>query len=197
MGEPTFSYIIENDRLFKQAIDRALTEVNDLRLPFNQIAFDWYKSNQAIFQLKSAGKYPPFQGKKIGETWATDPARARPDKRFRNPNMTAYQDYKVRKYGFDYPLLKATGRLEKSVTDSKAPETIFVNTGTGIVLGSQVPYGLYHQSDAPRRKIPLRKFIFIGPEAPRFANSDQMGRAERWLNIINNYIIKKMGGKIQ
>ena len=43
MGEPTFSYIVENDRLFKQAIDRALLEVNDLKLPFNQIAFDWYK----------------------------------------------------------------------------------------------------------------------------------------------------------
>lgn len=195
MGEPTFSYSIENDRLFKQAIDRALLEVNDLKLPFNQIAFDWYKSNKAMFLLKSAGKYPDFKGPKIGQTWATG-ERARPDKRIRNPSMTAYQDYKFRKYGFDYPLLKATSRLEKSITDPKDAETIFYNTGTGLVLGSQVPYGIYHQSDAPRKKIPLRKFLFIGPEAPRFATTEQMGRPERWLNIINNYIVKKMGGKV-
>lgn len=196
MGEPTFSYTVENDRLFKQAIDRALLEVNDLKLPFNQIAFDWYKSQKAIFQLKSQGKYPDFKGKKVGEMWSQG-ENARPHRRTRNPSMTPYQNYKFKKYGFDYPLLKATGRLEGSVTDSKNPETIFINTGTGIVLGSQVPYGIYHQSDSARAKIPLRKFIFIGPEAPSFATSEQMGRPERWLNIINNYILKKMGGSVK
>lgn len=195
MGEPTFSYSIENDKIFKATIERALKEVNDLKLPFNQIAFDWYKSNKSIFLLQSSGQYPDFSGPKVGETWSQGPL-ARPDKRTRNPLLTAYQNYKIKKYGFDYPLLKATSRLEGSITDPKNNETIFYNSGTGLVLGSQVPYGIYHQSDRQRKKIPLRKFIFIGPEAPRFATSEQMGRPERWYNIINNYLIKKMGGKV-
>lgn len=192
MADSTFSYSIENDKAFQGAIERALKEVNNLKIPFHQIALDFYKSEKAIFKLKSAGLYPPFQGPKVGDTWSKGP-KAQPHRRTRNPSLTAYQNYKIKKFGFDYPLLKATGRLEESVTNIDVSEGIYVNTGTGIVLGTQVDYGIYHQSDKERKKVPLRKFLFIGPEAPRFAMNEQKGRLERWLNIINNYVIKKMG----
>lgn len=171
MGEPTFSYTVDNDRIFRNQIQRALLEVNNLTVPFNQIAFDWYKSNKSIFGLKGPGQYPDLS--------------------------KGYRKFKIIKYGFDYPILKATGRLESSVLSKDSPESIYINTGQSITLGTQVPYGIYHQSDRSRSKIPLRKFIFIGPEAPRFATSEQMGRPERWLNIINNYVLKKMGAKVK
>lgn len=171
MADPTFSYIVENDRIFRESIERALKEVNDLRIPFTQISFDWYKGNKTIFNLKSAGQYPDLSKR--------------------------YKKVKYRKYKFIYPILEARGRLKDSVISSDSPETIKIVDFTSLTLGSQVPYGIYHQSDKPRKKIPLRKFIFIGPEAPRFASSDQAGRPERWLNIINNYVLKKMGAEIK
>lgn len=192
MAESTFSYVIENDRAFFKALEDAQKKVGNLAIPLNQIALDWYKSNRAIFKLKSRGLYPDFSGPKVGETWSKDQKKARPKKRTRNPNMTAYQNYKVKKYGFDYPLLKAKGELEKSITDRGDGNTVFINTGTGLVLGTSVEYGIYHQSDKKRDRIPLRKFIFIGPEAPRFATSQQVGRPQRWLKIIDNYVTKKL-----
>jgi phage gpG-like protein len=167
MGEPTFSYSIENDRLFKQAITNAVNVASDLRIPFKQISLDWYKSNRAIFKLKSKGLYPDLSEK--------------------------YKKQKYNKYKFVYPILEATGRLKDSILEQDSPETINIIEKQQLTLGTQVPYGIYHQSDRERKKIPLRKFIFIGPEAPRFATSDQMGRPKRWLDIINNYLIKKIG----
>jgi hypothetical protein len=50
---------------------------------------------------------------------------------------------------------------------------------------------VYHQSDDPRSKIPLRKFLFIGPESS-FANSDQAGRLQRWLGYVQSYVTAKV-----
>ena len=158
------SYIVDNDKLFQQAISRAQGVVSDLSIPFHLILNDFYRSEEAIFQLQSAGKYPPISEK--------------------------YGQRKEKRYGFRYPLLVRTGRLADSVTSPTAPEAIAEITPSSITIGTTVPYAIYHQSDAPRAKIPQRKFLFIGPEAPQYATSDQMGRTERWLNILNDYVLK-------
>lgn len=100
--------------------------------------------------------------------------------------------------GFTYPLLVRTGRLAKSMLGPSNAGSISKVTPLSLVFGTSVDYGIYHQSDVTRRKIPLRKFLFIGPEAPRFATSDQMGRLERWLGYIQDHVIntaKKAGLK--
>ncbi len=175
MPESFTSYTVDNDRRFRDAIKRASEVTQDLRVPFGLILRDFYKSEQAIFQLKSAGKYPPFKG-------AIDPTTG----------YTKYQAAKIKKVGFDYPLLVRTGRLSASVLGPNNPGSISKITNLSLTFGTSVPYGIYHQSDEPRSRIPLRKFLFIGPEAPRFATSEQMGRAERWLNIMNDHVLKKM-----
>ena len=48
---------------------------------------------------------------------------------------------------------------------------------------------MFHQSDRPRSKIPLRKVLFIGPEAREFATSEQIGRLERWTSILAEFEI--------
>jgi phage gpG-like protein len=170
----TASYTIENDAVFKRGLDRTMSEIQDLRIPFGLILQDFYKSERAIFQLKSAGKYPDFQGEK-------SPA-----------GFTKYKWRKIKRYGFAYPLLKASGKLEKSITTPNSEGSIANISPLSLIFGTQIPYAIYHQSDAPRSKIPLRKFIFIGAEAPRFATSEQQGRLERWLNILNDYVLKTL-----
>lgn len=61
------SYKVVNDQIFDSTIKRALETVSDLKPAFRLIANDFYISQKAIFNLKSAGGYPDFKGPKIGE----------------------------------------------------------------------------------------------------------------------------------
>lgn len=166
MATPGFvSYSIENDQIFQKALADAKKVANDLRIPFTLIAADFYRSQKAIWQLKSPGQYPDLS--------------------------ESYKPKKLKKVGFLYPILKLNGYLETAASIQGGPGNITEIGKTELSMGVDekvVPYAIYHQSDAPRKKIPLRKFLFIGPEAIRFANSEQQGRLERWLGILNGYI---------
>lgn len=160
------SYEIENDKEFERAIQTAIKQVGDLSVAFTLIAKDWRKSNMAQFSLQSSGLYPPLS--------ALYAARKR--KRFGN-----------------VPILVATGRLRDSVTLRGNSDTIQIISKTGLILGTRTFYGIYHQSDAPRRKIPLRKFLFIGPEAPSSSPYDiRVGRLQRWLGYIEEEVKRKL-----
>jgi phage gpG-like protein len=169
------SYTVDNDHRFREALKRASEVGQDLRVPFGLILKDFYKSEQSIFKLQGPGKYPAFKGE-------------------RNPNtgLTQYQAAKIKKVGFDYPLLVRTGRLAASLLGPNNSGSVSKITNLSLVFGTSVPYGIYHQSDEARSKIPLRKFLFIGPEAPRFATSEQMGRLERWLGYMGDYVTSQM-----
>ena len=167
MAETFTSYKIENDRAFYAAIERAKKVTSDLTIPLTLIAKDFYKSEKSIFMLKGPGQYEDLKD------------ATKEDKR---------------RGGFSvYPILARTGRLGDSLTNPTHPDAInqIVNKRT-LVIGTGVSYGVFHQSDRPRNKIPLRKFLFIGPES-RFANADQQGRLGRWMNIMNAFVMKKLG----
>lgn len=184
MAEAFTSYSVDNDRKFREALKRASEVSTDLRIPLGLISADFYKSQQAIWKLKGPGKYPPFKG-------AINP----------NTGHTAYQDEKLKKVGFDYPLLVRTGSLAASLSGPGNKGSINKITPLSLTIGTSIPYGIYHQSDEGRSKIPLRKFLFIGPEAPSFATNEQVGRLERWLGYVEDHIkrvLKREGlnGKI-
>lgn len=187
------SYVVDNDRRFRDAIARAQSSVSDLRIPFGSILADFYRSEQAIFKLSGPGQYPPFKGS--GGYWRTKRSGKNPGERVWQGNKdgvaSAYQARKKRIKGFDYPLLVFSGSLAASLLSPQAAGAIAEIGQGSLTIGTSIKYGIYHQSDAPRTKIPLRKFLFIGPEAPQFATSDQMGRAERWLNIMNDFVLAK------
>lgn len=165
-GDMSFtSYAIENDRAFREALKKASESVEDLRLPFGQILKDFYRSEQAIFKLQGPGLYPAISEK--------------------------YGKRKQKEVGFKYPLLVKSGRLAGSLLGPNNAGSISSIGKQSMYFGTSVDYAIYHQSDAPRKKIPQRKVLFIGPEAPRFANSDQVGRLQRWLGYINDHIANK------
>lgn len=193
------SYVLENDKRFRQMLSNASEVCKDLRVPFGLISRDFYRSELAIFKLKGPGLYPPFTHK--GETFRVQfkqagvgVQRLSPKKQY-DTEQTPYQRRKLKKFGFDYPLLVATGAMAAAITNPNARGSVNLIGQMQMVLGvdgNVIKYAKYHQSDDPRQKIPLRKFIFIGPEAPQFATSDQQGRLERWLNIVNDYVSKTL-----
>lgn len=161
------SYEVDNDKRFRDAINRAKKEVQDLTIPLTLISKDFFRSNKAIWALKGPGQYPDLSD--------------------------VYKQRKKEKFKFVYPILKANGALERSLTNPTDSNSIneIINKAM-LIVGTKVKYGIYHQSDEPRTKIPLRKFLFIGPESS-FAPSSLSGRAERWLNTINSFVLAKLG----
>lgn len=190
MSESFTSYSVDNDRKFRRALKQASEVSTDLRVPFGLILRDFYKSQQAIFKLSGPGQYPPFKNS-VGKYQQQGSAR-----RFVDTSKSAYQKAKIKAVGFDYPLLVRSGALAKSLLGPNNKGSVSIITQLSLIIGTLIRYGIYHQSDEARKKIPLRKFLFIGPEAPTFATSEQMGRLVRWEGILNNHIqttIRKAG----
>lgn len=175
-----FDWQIENQREFTENLNELLRHTNDLRPILRPIARDFYRGQKIIFGLKSKGRYQDLA-----------PAKGKAG----NPRTTS--NYKRRKEllrGQIYPILELTGELKDSVLSNTDSKSIFELTKTSLVIGTSVEYGIYHQSDRPRRRIPQRKFIFIdgGPnDASR--SSAVAGRRERWINSINGYIERLTG----
>jgi phage gpG-like protein len=191
MANTFTSYVVDNDNRFLNAIKQASQMSQDLRVPFGLILADFYKSQQALWKLNGPGMYPPFKNS-TGSYRKTEKA----SRKYVSDNKSRYQEEKLKKYGFDYPLLVASGKLAASLSGPNNPGAIASINPLSLIIGTSIQYGIYHQSDAPRRKIPLRKFLFIGPEAPAFASSDQIGRPTRWVAIMQDFInqqLKKAG----
>jgi hypothetical protein len=175
------SYIVSNDKDIVAALSRLEKTVSDFRIPFGMMANEFYKTNKKIFQLKSKGLYRDFGG--------FDPLR---EVGFFNgkPETARSKAKRLKKaqVGFVYPLLFRTGRLASSLLNRSDPEAVYKLDKKNLILGTGVPYALYHQTGTP--KLPQRKVVFIdgGPyEQSRGANIS--GRRETWLNIINQYIV--------
>lgn len=163
MAEPFAKYDFENRKRFKAAIDRARKKVGDLRFPMGEIARDFYESEKFLFQLKSKGGFADLK--------------------------PATKNTKLRTVGFVYPILKRTGKLEKSITKAGSPGNITIINRSSVVVGSKVSYAPYHQEGT--KVIPQRRFVFIGPESRAFNQKDRQkkgGRLTRWTNIIEVYV---------
>lgn len=156
---------IKDQQRFQDAINRAKAATEDLRVPLTLIAKRWFKGNQAIFQLGSPGKYVDLSAN--------------------------YKKTKMQKYGFIYPILKATGALASSITEPTDPNAIseIVNKDT-LLLGTRIEYGVYHQSDSGRSRLPRRPFLFAGDEA--FAPESMRDNPKIWLEILNNFVLQKL-----
>lgn len=183
-----FEFVIQNQIDFERALDRLGKTTNDFRIPFRLIASDFYRSQKKIFKLKTEGLYPPlggFNANQVNEFGVTKRQLA--------------EDRKERRTGRSaYPLLWGeTGDLKDSTLSATHPNSIFFLGNRELVIGTNVPYGKYHQSDRPRTKLPQRKFIFIDG-GPNDASKDSQitGRRERWLNIINDHVIQLINGEV-
>jgi hypothetical protein len=180
-----FDWQVQNIKDFQAALDRLGKQTSDFRIPFGLIGMDWYRSNRKLFTLSSAGLYQdlaPSQGQ--------------------DGNPTTTSNYKAvkaaRQGGNPYPILVGqTKKLSKSILSRTAEGAIFQIGKRELIMGTDISYATYHQSNKPRSKIPQRKIIFIdGGPADRSKDSSIAGRRERWLSIIDTHIQQLVTGRI-
>jgi phage gpG-like protein len=97
----------------------------------------------------------------IAQNFAEEGRPARWPKRVSNVNgELQYPDTKT------HPVLRLTGRLvDSTISESNSGESIaqidLSARESSLSFGASVPYGKYHNSDAPRRKLPQRKFLLF------------------------------------
>jgi len=126
------SYSLENDKVFKRNLNKAIAAVDDLRFAMGEISRDIFKTTKQNFILKTTGKYPPL-----------------------SPQYAKYKE-KVKP---NLPILVFSGRLRDSVTNNGNKDTIRIIGKKSLVQGTRVPYGRYVQEGTS--KMPERKFLFI------------------------------------
>ena len=170
------SYSIANDQEFEAKIDEALKAGTRLRTAFKLISADFFKSQQATFS-NSPGLFPDYIDRVGGTSGANTP----------------YAKRKIAEgSGNPYPMLVRSGRLRDSLTGNGTGDTINAFNDRSLVIGTKVEYGKFHQSDDTRTKLPLRKFLFIGPEELQFSQDEQKGRPQRWIAIIDAEIKRQL-----
>jgi hypothetical protein len=80
--------------------------------------------------------------------------------------------------GLDPNILVATGALRSSLTDGSDEHHVYQPSAVGAEMYSTVPYGIYHQSRAPRKHLPRRPPVVL-PE----------GEKVEWLKILQRWIV--------
>ena len=189
MADPIISFIPENDDKFRQLLSDASEKISDFRIPFGLIANHWYRGNKKIFSLKGPGLYPPLGGFNYADTV-----------RFRGSIVTKRQkaeELKKEDVGFAYPVLKRLGNLERSLSSKNAQGAEYFVGRNSMILGTNIDYAKYHQSDRPKRtKIPQRKMIFIDGGPAEIAKDALIsGRIEAWTNIIKDHVNQVLTGR--
>ena len=157
------SFIVDPGNKFSDAVAKAAQEVQDLTIPLQLIAKQWFKSNQALFALKSAGKFEDLSEE--------------------------YQDQKERQVGFIYPILRRSGMLERSITNPSNGDAISVILNkNSLIMGTRVEYAPYLHFGTS--KMPERPFVMIGAEqtGPEEFNM----RQEAWIKTIQSYVDQKL-----
>ena len=59
------------------------------------------------------------------------------------------------------PILERTSDLVRSLTQPNDPNGVRIEARKTLTLGSKIPYAIYHQSIAPRKKLPRRPEIML------------------------------------
>lgn len=184
----SFDWSIDNAEDFRKNLDRLSQLTSDLRIPLRLISSDFYRSQRKLFTLQSEGLYAPLGGFNYSTIEDNGLTRRR-----------NAEDRKERLTGHSWApiLFGASGDLRDSTLSRSHRYSIYNINKTELEIGTSVPYGKFHQSDAPRTTLPQRKFIFIdGGPADRSRDSNINGRRERWTSIIETHIQQLLTGSI-
>ncbi len=74
-----------------------------------------------------------------------------------NPKGKGYKTWKEKHFP-GKPLLVRTGKLLASMTQEGAEGNITIIGKSGATFGTSISYGIYHDSDEPRKNLPRRNF---------------------------------------
>ena len=93
---------------------------------------------------------------------------------------------RARKYGpwfAAHPILVNSGKLEASVEQRGASGNVFEVGANSLTIGTTVPYAVYHNSSAPRKRLPRRAIVGLSNQRKGFG-----GRSGSIVGILQDYL---------
>jgi len=120
-----------------RGIARFADGVSDYRPIWPVIEDDFYAQEKAQFESEGGeggAKWPELSAEYAGWKQAHYPGR---------------------------PILQRTGNLMQSLTSPNDPNTVRIEGRRTLTLGTKIPYAIYHQSIAPRKRLPRRPEILL------------------------------------
>jgi len=198
MADEIIQVTVDPGKDFTNAINRALKQTGNLTTPLKLMARQWYKGNRSIFDVnrKSKGRYKDLSEKPFTVYWEA------PESGLNDFYEGGYKEFKERKFGFVYPILRATGHLAASMTVPNHPNSVnYIINKSILVLGTNVtskkgaPYGIWLQTGT--KKMPARPYVLIGGE--QTATPEINKRREVWLETLHDWVMqvskKNLGNK--
>ncbi len=141
-----FSFEVDGEKQFHRAIDGVKESCKSLKPAFEEIVKNFYETEEKQFVGQGA-----FQGNKMWD-------RLSP----------LYADWKFDHFGA-LPILTLTGALRNSLTIPGAEGNINEITDTSMIVGTNIPYAIYHQKGTSR--MPARPPIRLSEEQKKEWNS--------------------------
>lgn len=141
-------------------------ELSRQLLRFTQVAEDMSPAFKAIHHDFLDVERQQFEGQGVGPSgkWA--------------PLADSTAAAKARA-GLDPRILFSTESLFKSLTEEDDENHVYRVTGDTMTIGSKVPYGVYHQSRAPRSRLPRRPPVDL-----------QESTKKKWVKFIQSWLIE-------
>lgn len=182
-----FNWTIDNEEAFKRKLDQLEKATKDFRIPFRLISSDFYRSQKQIFQLRSEGLYDPLGGLNPNAESGFGSQSKRERAEALKERFTGHAWAPI--------LYGKTGDLRDSTLSKNHRNSIFFLGKKELNIGTNIPYGKYHQKGTS--KMHQRKFIFIdGGQGDKSRGSGINGRRERWISIMDTHIEQLLTGKI-
>lgn len=146
-----------NQADFLASVRQARQAVGNLAPAMSLIAKDFFSSEKSLFQADGPGQYEDLSAR--------------------------YKKQKLNRWGFIYPVNRASGALMRSVTNPGDSNAIAQVTESSFLVGTRLPYGAAVQKKRP--------YLFIGPES-RYSTGATQGRLQRWDAILKSYVLSKL-----
>tara|TARA_A100001201_G_scaffold143527_1_gene145583 strand:- start:899 stop:1516 length:618 start_codon:yes stop_codon:yes gene_type:complete len=179
---------------FKKALRESGKKTDDLRTPFKLISQAFYKTNKFLFEPgKKRNVFEDLSEKPLYAFWLDDDDAAVAKNNGSKFFEGGYKDLKKKTHGFIYPILKASGALERSLTIPTDPNTVasVINKKT-LILGTMVtsekgaPYPAFLQFGT--KFMPARPYLVVGTEKGKWAKSRTIQRRkQRWIELLEKY----------
>ena len=162
-------------RRFQRALKESSREVEDLRIPLEEVALRFMRSRQFIFKLKGPGQYRDL-----------------------SPLYKLFKTEFKKTEGIgppgEYPILRLTGALEKSIT-RPGGQNIKTVERKSLTLGTRIDYADNIQKGKGQ---PARPFLFWGPESKAYANDKVVKKQNLAMAmILLNHVEQKMGKNLK
>lgn len=152
MGLVKIRFEVANEVQFSRAFEEANSSYMNFEKPFGLMAEDFFQTMSTIFSAEGS-----FEGR---SRWAA--------------LSPAYARWKARHFP-GKKILELNGRLKNSLVTKGGPDNVLEITPDTLVVGTTVPYAIYHQTGTP--KMPMRKIIEL-------TNEQKL----RWVHIMHAYM---------